>query len=109
MTIAAPQGATINAIDFTLAGGTWNCGDDASAYPVSEGSFVFSYDDKTANWTGIANNEVNISVTANKNQAGKLPQLRVMSLNISYSEGEVQNVHNPKSALTKVLTMVHRM
>ena len=83
MTIAAPQGATINAIDFTLAGGTWNCGDDASAYPVSEGSFVFSYDDKTANWTGIANNEVNISVTANKNQAGKLPQLRVMSLNIS--------------------------
>lgn len=99
MTIAAPQGATINAIDFTLAGGTWNCGDDASAYPVSEGSFVFSYDDKTANWTGIANNEVNISVTANKNQAGKLPQLRVMSLNISYSEGEVTKCSNPKFSL----------
>ena len=100
MTITAPQGATINAIDFTLAGGTWNCGDDASAYPVSEGSFVFSYDDKTASWTGIANNEVNISVTANKNQAGKLPHLRVMSLIITYS-GEVTKCFNPKFSLDK--------
>lgn len=101
MTITAPQGATINAVDFTLAGGTWNCGDDASAYPVSEGSFVFSYADKTANWTGLTGNEATISVTGNKNQAGKLPQLRVMSLNITYTEGEVTKCSNPKFGLNE--------
>ena len=98
MTITAPEGAIIESVDFVLGGANWPCGTDVSFYPVSEGEFKISYTDRSAQWTGISNNEIVFSV-ADKKVGEDNVQIRIMDLTITYTEGEVTKCSNPKFSL----------
>ena len=100
MTIAAPAGATITKIDMTLASGTYNYGDDDSAYTASAGTFTADPKTaKTATWTGPTDTDLTIGLVNAKNSAGDYPQFRIVSMVITYTAGVETKCATPRFSI----------
>lgn len=90
MTLVAPAGGTITNVKFILGGGPWNHADSDAGYTVDAGTFTAGFTDKVqakeATWTGSAS-EFTLTNVGGKNAAGKTPQLRIMSMIVTYTAG----------------------
>ncbi len=82
MTFAAPDGTVINRIEFSLAGGSWTLSD----VTPSVGDASFSYEEKTGNWSGDAQE---VTFTLGDKIDGESTQLRIVSITVTYTPGEV--------------------
>lgn len=104
MTITAPDGATMTNIDFTLPTNSWNHADSDSEYAFSTGTFTagFTADNQpaTANWAGSAD-VLTLNMPSQKNSADEWPQLRIMTMTITYEQGEVTQCSNPRFSLAE--------
>ncbi len=101
MTIAAPAGATITKIDMSLASGSYNYGDDDSAYTVSTGSFTADPKTaRTATWEGSTTEELTIGLKNETNTDGKYPQFRIKSMVITYTPGVETKCATPRFSIS---------
>ena len=90
MTLVAPAGGTITGVKFILGGGKWNHADSDAGYTVDAGTFKAGFTAEVqpteATWTGSAS-EFTLTNVGDKNAAGKTPQLRIMSMVVTYTAG----------------------
>ena len=102
MTLAVPQGTTVTSIAMKLSSQTYNFADDNTGYSASTGTFTA--DPKTARtgaWTGTATEDLVLSLVNKQNAAKKWPQLRIVSMTVTYTAGVETKCATPKFSLAE--------
>ena len=102
MTLAVPQGTTVTNIAMKLASQTYAFADDNTGYNASTGTFTA--DPKTARtgaWTGSATEDLVLSLVNKQNTAKKWPQLRIVSMTVTYTAGVETKCATPKFSLAE--------
>lgn len=98
--IILSSSATITKVDMTLAGGTYNMADDNTGYSASTGTFTADPKTaKTASWTGTATGELSLNLVNKQNSDAKWPQLRIVSMTVTYTAGVETKCATPKFSL----------
>lgn len=100
LTFSSTTGATISKVEMTLAKGTYNFADD-DGYIVSSGTFTADPNTaKTASWTGSAT-DLTLGLIYKQNAESQYPQLRVVSMVVTYSAGVETKCSAPKFSLAE--------
>lgn len=99
-TFSSTTGATITKVEMTLASGTYEVADDNTGYSASVGTFTADpKGTKTATWTGSVAGDLTLGLVNKKNANDKWPQLRVVSMVVTYSAGVETKCSEPKFSM----------